>query len=138
MGTAREETHTYPKPAVIRRRFRLFDAMILVAATAIGCGLQVWLDRATDGGVSMWSVCKDAVAFLSGTDVENRTEAMIYLGAMIAGVMSPIVATWTLAYTDPAGRAATAWNRLGYQPGIVVALASILRREVYFRLSSLR
>ena len=40
--------------ATAQRRFRLLDAMILAAATALGCVLVQWMGRVTQGGVS-WS-----------------------------------------------------------------------------------
>ncbi len=40
------------KPAIPRRRFHLLDAMILVAATALACGITVWIERGWDSSAS--------------------------------------------------------------------------------------
>ena len=47
MASAMEQPRTVAKPATIRRPFRILDAMILVAATAIGFAASEWLSRET-------------------------------------------------------------------------------------------
>ena len=44
--------------AAARRCFRLFDAIILVAATALGLAAVQWIARETDGEIS-WQVLFD-------------------------------------------------------------------------------
>jgi len=41
------------KPAIPRRRFHLLDAMILVAATALACGITVWIYRGSGEEISV-------------------------------------------------------------------------------------
>jgi hypothetical protein len=111
-----------------RRRFRLLDAMILVAATGMGCGVTQWVEHVSEGDLS-WSAlyddCRKYVAWSSGRGWADIGEATIDLGLIVACLTMPLVAMWTLALIPirllgPRPR----FRRLGRQPGMVSACAS--------------
>ena len=63
MDTARPTARRGMETA-LRRRFRLLDAMILMAATALGCGLEQLISHATDGDVSWQTLYEEGPAHL--------------------------------------------------------------------------
>jgi hypothetical protein len=122
---AKQEVRSGARPAAIRRRFRLVDAMILVAATAIGCGTIDLLSRATVGGLSPLDGFDEVREFFHQSPGEIGGEGVAYFFAMISVLVSPIVAAWTLALLpirliDPRPR----WRRVACQPGMMAACAS--------------
>jgi len=98
--------------------------MILVAATAMGCGAQEWLSRATDGELSLGTVWSDGWALLHTSRGGSRTVGIICLCAEIVVLASPMVAMWTLAllpirFIGPRPRR----HRIACQPGMIAACA---------------
>lgn len=134
MGTATDRAT--PRTATPKRRFRMVDAMILVAATAAGCALISWLDRATDGEVSWQALgecirelTETALAWEAASDWEIVFELTYY---NVACLVLPLVALWTLAVIPlrllgPRPR----WRRLACQPGLMAACATAVVLVAY-------
>lgn len=111
------------------RRFRLLDAMILVAATAVGCaGTNVLFANPDPNAIFTWRVFSELKdALFEGRDTEMRSMAAVMLCGEILGVCSPIVAAWCVAlivlrWIGPRPR----WRRLAREPGLVACCASTL------------
>ena len=113
---------------MVRRPFRVLDAMILVAATAIGCGIIQWIDHAT-GGEFSWSDSVDAIRELSlSSSGEMRGEFVPKACSLVLWLLfvtMPLIVTWTLALIPmrllgPRPR----FRRLACQPGMAAACAS--------------
>jgi hypothetical protein len=103
-----------------RRRFRLLDAMILVAATAAGCVAMRWVVRKTDGAIS-WAALYEAREYLP----RNPQDFLRVSSYIAAGLLLPLVTVWTLALIPlrllaPRLR----FRRLARQPGMMAAWAS--------------
>ncbi len=127
MGNARELSTDRPivKPVMPRRRFRLLDAMILVAATAAGCALSQSVCHALVGDLS-WETLPEIwnppyQSSLTGWDVlEERA-------ILVACLTMPPVLIWTLALipirlVGPR----PPFRRLARQPGIMAACATMM------------
>lgn len=88
-------------PATSRRRFRLLDAMILVAATAMGLGVVEWVSCASDGELSWpaaledWRSIEQSAADGSGINLE----AVANWGFILALLTLPLAVSWTAALT---------------------------------------
>jgi hypothetical protein len=115
------------RAATDQRRFRVLDAMILVAATALGCGALEWLGRETDGEV-VWTAVYDGTRELfhqsPGGDWPIGEETL-ELCLLTAWLTTPLVAMWTLALIPirllgPRPRI----RRLARQPGMMSTCAS--------------
>ena len=115
-------------PNSARRRFRLLDAMILVAATALGFAITQWIGHATDGEVS-WGALREefreCVDQYTGKVCLGVTQEAAILGLMTAWLIMPLAAMWTLALIPirllgPRPRL----RRLARQPGIVATCAA--------------
>jgi hypothetical protein len=125
MGTATEDVRADAKPAVIRRRFRLSDAMILIAATGMGFGVLAWLSRSTDGELSWWNLWSEVSIVFQNSGRGSLAEGILYLCAEVASLMSPLVAMWTLALLPirliaPRPRL----RRIACQPGWIAVCAA--------------
>lgn len=126
MGTATDRAT--PRTATPKRRFRMVDAMILVAATAAGCALTSWLDRASDGEVS-WQALGECIrelpAVVSARETASAWQMVFEITFTGAYLVLPLVALWTLAILPlrllgPRPR----WRRLARQPGLMAACAT--------------
>jgi hypothetical protein len=128
MGAAPVMDRSGAQTATARRRFRLLDAMILVAATALGCGELQWLGRETGGDVSWTALCDGYWEFFRQTPGESWAgvaERTLELSLLIAWLTMPLIAMWTLALIPirllgPRPRT----RRLARQPGMVTTCAS--------------
>ena len=61
------------RASINRRPFRLLDAMILTAATAIACGFFEWISRATDGGLSWVSLARESLKPFQAASLHGST-----------------------------------------------------------------
>jgi hypothetical protein len=111
-----------------RRRFRLLDAMILVAATAFASGLMLLMEQITQGQIS-WSALPALFESDSRIFGSAKHEQMIYLFVSAAFLVTllalPFAAMWTLALipirlTGPRPR----FRRLSCQPGMMAAISA--------------
>jgi hypothetical protein len=123
--TANQQARSDLKPAPMRRRFRIFDAMMLIGATALGCGAIEWVSRETVGTLSLWGFCAEVWKFLHQPLGKIGIWPVIYACAMFAVLISPIAATSTIALIPirligPRPR----WRRLACQPGVTSAWAA--------------
>lgn len=102
-----------PRPAV--RRFTLLDGMILVAATACGCGVDGWINSLVRSpGI-------DAMDLL-GTMFGARQYPQLAVLVMI--LIVPVAAGWTLALIPlRLFRPRPSLRRLAHQPGWMASLA---------------
>jgi hypothetical protein len=125
MASAIEHARTIANPAAKGRRFRILDAMILVAATAIGFAASEWLSRETNGYLSFWGFFQGVWGYYSESTAEVGVAQFVYPCSMVAYLMSPIVAMLTLALIpirlfSPRPR----WRRIASQPGMIAACAA--------------
>jgi hypothetical protein len=95
--------------------------MILVAATAIGCGLTALFDRASQGHLSIRIVWSELPAIFSQMGI---VYGAVGVSAIFVAAFGPFVATWTLALVGlrllgPRPR----WNRVCRQPGLIAGCA---------------
>jgi hypothetical protein len=115
-------------PNSARRRFTLLDAMILVAATALGFAIAQWIGHATDGEVS-WGALRESfrecLDQYTGKDRLGVTQEAAFLGLLTAWLIMPLGAMWTLALIPirllgprPGLR------RLARQPGMMATFAA--------------
>ncbi len=109
------------------RRFRLLDAMILVAATAVGCaGTNVLFANPDPNAIFSWRTFSDLkVAVFEGQDAETRSMTAVILCGEILGACAPIVTAWGVAlialrWMGPRPR----WRRLAREPGLMACCAS--------------
>jgi hypothetical protein len=103
------------------REFRLLDAMILVAATASGCGVMKWLNR---GALrDLYAQCWDLLREGPGDNLAAVGQSILILAdlmmPLVAMVMLAFIAMRLLGPRPP-------FRRLARQPGIVAACASCL------------
>jgi hypothetical protein len=112
-----------------RRRFCLRDAMILVAATAVGLGAMDWIGRASQGALSWAGVSEYWEAFLrpssNGWPDDSRLTILLLAGRLLALLSLPLFAAWTLALIPlrllgPRPR----FRRLARRPGVTAAWAT--------------
>jgi hypothetical protein len=100
--------------------------MILLAATEIGFGAFAWLSRDQDGDVA-WSDFRDIWRDLSERKLRQSaavTDVMGELGLIVAWVLTPGVAIWTLALIPIRLRRPRPTRRgLVRQPGFVASVA---------------
>jgi F0F1-type ATP synthase membrane subunit a len=122
------------------RRFRLLDAMILVAATAVACVLMVGMERASDGAIS-WSAVPELFtdyAHQPEITIDNHiywTDVCLGTGVLLFLLTLPFFVVYTLVLIpvrllSPRPRL----RRLADQPGFRVAVAfglSILFLVIY-------
>ncbi len=119
-------------PATPRRRFRVVDAMALVAATALACGITLWIDRVS-GGVVSWSILDDLVPedfSPFAPVVDNRIPLPDLVGGYsvaLTWLSLPLFAVLTLALVpmrllSPRPR----FRRFVRQPGTMAAIAASL------------
>ena len=109
-----------------KRKFRLLDAMILVAATAAGCAMMQGISRVTDGEIS-WSTISES--WEDYRETPNLAELMdlIEPGIVALTLTMPLLIVWTLAlipsgFISPRPR----FRRLMRQPGMIVPFAVLL------------
>ena len=128
MSTAAATDRPAISSAPARRRFRLVDGMILVAATAMGFGLGEWIARES-GGFLSWSALFNLLQELFGLCAGRNWAAVAYgtvlLLFLIVWLTIPLAAMWTLALIPmrllgPRPR----FRRLARQPGLVAAGAA--------------
>lgn len=121
--TDRQGTPTSPQ-----RRFSVLDAMILVAATALGFAIVQWTGQASHGQVSLGAFgerCRTVVELYSVEDQRGAADEIAVLGLMTSWLIMPVVASWTLALIPirllgpKPGRA-----RLARQPGLMANFAA--------------
>jgi hypothetical protein len=111
-----------PGHVAARRRFRLLDAMILIAATGVACGLMLGIERVTQGQVS-WSTVSELASGAQGQlEAWKLVVTTVFLVVLLA---MPFAAMWTLAiiplrFTGPRPR----FRRLARQPGINAAFSA--------------
>jgi hypothetical protein len=125
MASTTEHAPANVTRASIRRRFRLLDAMILVAATAIGFGAIGWLARLS--GVSVLDARDEVSETLPQQGRQITAEAIATFCAMGAGLVTPLIAAWALALIpirliSPRPR----WRRLASQPGTMAVCSSVV------------
>jgi hypothetical protein len=112
-----------------RRRFRLLDAMILVAATALACALMLWMERASEGAFS-WSGIPELIidyAHQPPVTIDNHIRLMdVWKGTTVLLLILtlPCFTLWTLALIPirllaPRPR----FRRLASQPGWSATIA---------------
>jgi hypothetical protein len=114
--------------AADKRRFRLLDAMIMVAATAAGCALLVGIDHFTQGEVSCSAVYRSSQELFGdwpAGDWEAAVAETAELALLIACLLMPVAAIWTLAlvsisFTGPR----PPLRRLARQPGVIAVCAA--------------
>jgi hypothetical protein len=113
-----------------RRRFRLIDAMILVAATALASGLMLGMEQISRGQIS-WRDLPGLFDFhprIFGSGKHDPTIDVFVSAAFLVTLLAlPFAAMWTLALipirlTGPRPR----FRRLARQPGIVAAFSAAL------------
>jgi len=113
--------------AAPRRRFRLLDAMILTAATAVACGFIQWTNLATDFS---WLILAGELlkpfqaASLHGSSAKAWIDVLVRANIIPALLAMPFVAMWTLALIPirllgPRPR----FHRLAHQPGMMATCA---------------
>jgi hypothetical protein len=113
----------------LRRRFQLLDAIVLMAATAVACGVTRWIDSLSDGAVS-WSALPDIwinYTHQPPSVVNNRMElidVVLETSLDLVALTLPFFAIWTLALIPlrlrfPRPR----WRRLPNQPGAMATCA---------------
>jgi len=88
-------------PATSRRRFRLIDAMILVAATATALGVVEWVSCASDGELS-WSALLEEWRSIEQSATDGKgfdLEAVADWGSILALLTLPLAVSWTAALT---------------------------------------
>ena len=116
MASTTEHASANVTRASIRRRFRLLDAMILVAATALGFGAIGWLARAANVSLQELS---DAVSEIFPQQGRQLTAEGIATSCVIGlGLVTPLFAAWALALLpirliSPRPR----WRRLASRAG---------------------
>jgi hypothetical protein len=120
-------------PTLSRRRFRLGDAMAIVAAMGVGCGAAIGIDRATDDFMD-WSSLKEMFTSYftqSPSTVDNRvfsrSDLVAGIGVTLMGLSLPFTAVLTvtivpLRFLSPRPR----FSRLVRQPGTMAAIAASL------------
>lgn len=131
---AMETTRDRPgsQTATTRRRFRVADIMILVAATAIGCAFSQGISAATGGELSWQAVYKDVTEVLRGPPFEGWLLTYLHLLTEFVVQTSPFIASWTVAFMairllGPRPR----WRRVARQPGMIAACASLLSLALF-------
>ncbi len=106
------------RTATPRRRFRLSDAMILLAATALGYGIIEGVVRAV-GGFLSWS------ALYAALTAPRRHQPRAATLSRLALLTLPLVVTWTLALIEiRLLRPRPRFRRLTRQPGMMAACAA--------------
>ncbi len=109
------------------RRFRISDAMILVAATAVACGLMLGMERLTEGQISVWAFPELFTTKVASLSIEEKVQLGLGVTFLATSLALPFAAMWTLAiipirFAGPRPR----FRRLVRQPGINAALAAVL------------
>jgi hypothetical protein len=114
-----------------RRPFRLMDAMILIAATAVASGVAIWIERASGEAIS-WSDIPQLFTGLFGGTVPGTvdlgmTGRVLRLVFALGSLALPFFVAWTLAIVPmrllgPRPR----FRRLGRQAGTMAAIAASL------------
>lgn len=129
MATAAETPGVRPgsQTAAPRRRFRVADMMILVAATAIGCAASQGLSVVTQGELSWHAFYKEVKELLRGPRIEGSMPAYLELLTELVILTSPFLAALTVALLPirllgPRPR----WRRVTRQPGMMAACATLL------------
>lgn len=104
------------RAAAPRKRFRLLDAMILVAATATGCAVLLAVSRTEKCSPYDW--CLELVRPGPGSDDIERV-------VVLSQLTMPLVATVTLALIPiRSSGARPPFRRLARQPGFIASCAS--------------
>ena len=109
------------------RRFRISDAMILVAATAVACGLLLAIEWITEGQISLRTFPELFTAKLASLSTKETIQLALSVSLLATSLALPFAAMWTLAIipirlSGPRPR----FRRLSRQPGIIAALAAAL------------
>jgi hypothetical protein len=125
MASATEQAQTLANPASIRRRFRLLDAMILVAATALGFGAIGWFAKAAELSLQDVSDAVSEVFPKQGRPIS--AQLVVGVCAMGGAIVTPLFAAWALALLSirlisPRPRL----RRLASQPGMMAVCSSIM------------
>ena len=129
MATVMEATPAQPgsgRPSP-RRRFRLLDGMILVAATAAGLALTGLIQA--DGGLQgYWALIVSDIGDLMQNRDPVRLGAKVFdLGFDLIMICAPMVAMWGIALIPiRVSGARPRWRRLVRQPGMMAVCASTL------------
>ncbi len=106
--------------ATPRRRFRLLDAMILVAATAVGCGAMQLIGRAAKCSPLEW--CLGLLGLGSFHDFSSHCEKILAFSFLTI----PLVAAVSLSLIPiRLFGARPRFRRLARQPGFVASYASL-------------
>jgi hypothetical protein len=131
--------------AITRRRFRLLDVMILVAATAMACGLTLAMERITQGQLS-WAAVPELLSGESGPFSGLSPTFFFIMATFLVTLLTlPFAVIWTLAmiplrFISPRPRL----RRIVRQPGAMaliaagvgIAIAGIHVATVFFILGS--
>jgi hypothetical protein len=119
-STVRQEART----TLPRRRRRVLDVIILVAATAIACPLTTWIAQETNGGFSWGVLCERVLSLFDSSNGQGRTlEWIVGLCSFFFLLLTPFAATWTIALVSIqlSGRREPL-RRLASRPGAAAAL----------------
>ncbi len=116
MGTITKRSSE--QTATPRRRFRLYDALILLTATVLGCVIIQWVVLSV-GGFLSWSGLH-----AEWTALGRRNQSRAPVVTRLALLTLPVVVAWTLALI-PIGldRPRPRFRRLARQPGMMAACA---------------
>lgn len=128
MEAASPNTTSKALTAPVGRRFQLFDAIFLVAATAVACGITRLIDYASDG--TLWSGLSDLYSRYinqSPVVIDNALYLIdVVLGTMlyITVLTLPFFAAWTLSLIPIRQRfPRPRLRRLANQPGMIATCA---------------
>jgi hypothetical protein len=108
------------------------DTMILTAATAVACGIAIWIERAFGEAISWSDLPQLFTGIFAGTvpGAGNQlgiTGRVLLLVCALGSLALPFLAAWTLAIVPmrllaPRPR----FRRLARQPGTIAAIAASL------------
>jgi len=81
-----------------RRRFRVLDVMILVAATAIACPVGLWIAQQFSAEIFWSGLYKDFLSLFDSSDGDGMIlEEAVALGGFFFLLFAPFAAAWTIA-----------------------------------------
>jgi hypothetical protein len=127
MATANRTAGQGQQTTMPRRRFRVLDAMILVAAMAVGCGILKGLSVITEGELSWHTICREAMREFQATPTQEWPLVTITTFAVVVALVSPFVAMMTLAFLPiRLLRPRPRFRQLARQPGMIGACGACL------------